>query len=404
MYTALISFFLIAIITSFLCSLWEAVLLSITPSYARIKLQEGRSIGRHLQAFKEDIDRPLAAILTLNTIAHTVGAVGVGAQSIAIWSDSSPLITGFLVPVLMTIAILVLSEIIPKTIGAVHWEEFAPFTVTSLRIVLFLLWPVVKLSAGLTRFLKKDERRSVLSRSDFLALAEIGEKEGVIEQKESEIIKTLLGFSEVQVGDVMTPRNHVHSVPASMTVSEFINSDQHYRFSRIPIYTMQDAMQREGDITGYVLKDEVLAAGLHEELDRTLESLSRQLITVSQDYPIPRLFNRFLENKEHLSLVVDSENNMLGIVTMEDVIETLLGMDIADESDAEHRMRAVARENWKQRALKAGIISQQATAANFPENILGDQAKAKRNAEMADGEEPESTGDNPEDGNEQDAG
>jgi len=202
----------------------------------------------------------------------------------------------------------------------------------------------------------------------------------------------------------MTPRNHVHSVPASMTVSEFINADQHYRFSRIPIYTMQDAMQREGDIIGYVLKDEVLAAGLHSELDRTLESLSRQLITVPQDYPIPRLFNRFLENKEHLSLVVDNENNMLGIVTMEDVMETLLGMDIADESDAEHRMRAVARENWKQRALRAGIISQQATAANFPENILDDQEKAKRNAETADGEEPESTGDSREDGNEQDAG
>jgi len=367
MYTALIGFFLVAIVTSFLCSLWEAVLLSITPSYARIKMQEGQPIGRHLEAFKEDIDRPLAAILTLNTIAHTIGAVGVGAQSIAIWADTSPLITGILVPVFMTLAILILSEIIPKTIGAVNWEEYAPFTVNSLRIVLFLLAPVVKLSTILTRYLKKDEKRSVLSRSDFLALAEIGEKEGVIEQKESEIIRKLLGFNEVQAGDVMTPRNHVHSEPAVMTVNAFIEAEQGFRFSRIPIYVKKDPMQREGDIIGYVLKDQVLAAGLRGQGDEKLESFRRELITVEQNYPIPKLFNRFLENREHMSLVVDDQNNMLGIVTMEDVIETLLGMDIADESDAAHGIRDVARENWKQRAIRAGIIDVQNTPSSFPE-------------------------------------
>jgi CBS domain containing-hemolysin-like protein len=367
MYSALIGFFLVAIITSFLCSLWEAVLLSITPSYARIKLQEGRRIGRHLEAFKEDIDRPLAAILTLNTIAHTIGAVGVGAQSIAIWSDTSPLITGLLVPVAMTLAILVLSEIIPKTIGAVHWEEFAPFTVSSLRIVLFVLAPVVKLSTLLTKFLRKDEKRSILSRSDFLALAEIGEQEGVIEQKESEIIRKLLSFSEVEAGDVMTPRNHVHSEPGIMTVSEFIQAEQGLRFSRIPIYEKLDPMQREGDIVGYVLKDEVLAAGLQGKLDEQLDTFRRELITVEQHYPIPKLFNRFLENREHISLVVDDQNNMLGIVTMEDVIEILLGMDIADESDSANGIRAVAREHWKKRAMKAGIIVDQTNPSTFPE-------------------------------------
>ena len=366
MYTALIGFFLIAIVTSFLCSLWEAVLLSITPSYARIKMQEGKSIGQHLEAFKEDIDRPLTAILTLNTIAHTIGAVGVGAQSVAIWADTNPLITGLLVPVIMTLAILVLSEIIPKTIGAVNWEEFAPFTVKSLRIVLFLLAPVVKLSTILTRPLKKGEKRSILSRSDFIAMAEIGEQEGAIEQKESEIIRKLLGFSDVRAGDVMTPRNHVHSDPAVMTVNEFIEAERGFRFSRIPIYIKEDPMQREGDIIGYVLKDEVLAAGLRGSGDQTLEAFRRELITVEQNYPIPKLFNRFLENREHMSLVVDDQNNMLGIVTMEDVIETLLGMDIADESDAEGGVRTVARENWKQRAIKSGIVSNQHNPSSFP--------------------------------------
>ncbi|MBT8146812.1 MAG: DUF21 domain-containing protein [Gammaproteobacteria bacterium] len=389
MYTALIGFFLVAIITSFLCSLWEAVLLSITPSYARIKMQEGKPIGRHLQAFKDEIDRPLAAILTLNTIAHTIGAVGVGAQSIAIWGDTNPLITGLLVPVLMTIAILVLSEIIPKTIGAVNWEEFAPFTVNSLRAELFVLAPVVKLLTILTRFYKKDEKRSILSRSDFLALAEIGEKEGVIEQKESEIIRKLLGFSEVLAGDVMTPRNHVHSDPATMTVNEFIEAERGFKFSRIPIYHKQDPMQREGDIIGYVLKDDVLAAGLLGSGDDTLESFRRELITVEQDYPIPKLFNRFLENKEHMALVVDNQTNMLGIVTMEDVIETLLGMDIADESDAANGIRAVARKNWKQRAAKAGIISEQNDYSSFPEETTdGEQQPAE--ADVADKPEEDS--------------
>ncbi len=384
MYSALIGFFLVAIITSFLCSLWEAVLLSITPSYARIQLQEGRRIGRRLEAFKEDIDRPLAAILTLNTIAHTIGAVGVGAQSIAIWSDTSPWITGFAVPVVMTIAILVLSEIIPKTIGAVHWEEFAPFTVNSLRIVLVVLAPVVKLSALLTKFLRKDEKRSILSRSDFLALAEIGEKEGVIEQKESEIIRKLLSFNEVEAVDVMTPRNHVHSEPGIMTVSEFIQAEKGLRFSRIPIYEKLDPMQREGDIIGYVLKDEVLAAGLQGKLDDKLASFCRDLITVEQHYPIPKLFNRFLENREHISLVVDDQNNMLGIVTMEDVIEILLGMDIADESDTAHGIRAVAREHWKRRAIKAGITVDQTNPSIFPE--VSDQEQ-EADAQAMDSEE-----------------
>jgi CBS domain containing-hemolysin-like protein len=262
MLATLLGFFFIAIVISFLCSLWEAVLLSITPSYARIAQQEGKSVGLQLQDFKRDIDRPLAAILTLNTIAHTVGAVGVGAQSVAIWSNTNPLITGLLVPAIMTIAILVLSEIIPKTIGAIHWEKLAPFTVTSLQWILILLAPVVRLSEGLTRYLKQNDERSILSRSDFLALAEIGEKEGVIEQKESEIIQKLLGFNSVLAGDIMTPRNHVLSLPSSMTVGEFIVSDRVYRFSRIPVYDKAGELQREGNIVGYVLKDDVLAAGL----------------------------------------------------------------------------------------------------------------------------------------------
>ena len=155
MYTLLIAFFLIAIVTSFLCSLWEAVLLSITPSYAQIQVQQGGTLGRRLQAFKDNVDRPLAAILTLNTIAHTVGAIGVGSQATAIWAETHPIITTAVVPVLMTLGILILSEIIPKTIGANYWKELAPFTVASLN---FIMWVLAPLGRGPVQGLVVGER------------------------------------------------------------------------------------------------------------------------------------------------------------------------------------------------------------------------------------------------------
>ena len=158
MFTLLIAFFLLAIVISFLCSMWEAVLLSITPSYAQIKLKEGTRVGRRLQVFKENIDRPLAAILTLNTIAHTVGAVGVGNQATQIWAETNPFATSVLVPVIMTLAILVLSELIPKTLGANFWKELAPFTVKSLSLVISALFPLIWFSQFITKALKKGDK------------------------------------------------------------------------------------------------------------------------------------------------------------------------------------------------------------------------------------------------------
>ena len=205
MYTLLIAFFLIAIVTSFLCSLWEAVLLSITPSYAQIKMQEGGQLGKRLQRFKEDIDRPLAAILTLNTIAHTVGAIGVGDQASKIWADANPIITGLVVPVVMTLAILILSELIPKTLGANYWKELTPFTARSLTLIIRLLAPLVWFSQLITKALKKKEVGSAFTRSDFLAMADIGARHGIFEQHETDIITNLLRFRSVCARDVMTP-------------------------------------------------------------------------------------------------------------------------------------------------------------------------------------------------------
>lgn len=356
MYSLLILFFLIAIVISFLCSLWEAVLLSITPSYAQIQVRNGGALGRRLQRFKENIDRPLAAILTLNTIAHTVGAIGVGDQASRIWSDANPLITGLLVPVVMTLAILVLSELIPKTIGANYWRELAPFTARSLALIIRLLAPLVWFSQLVTRSLKKEGVDSAFSRSDFLAMADIGARHGIFEQHESEIIGSLLRFRSVLAKHVMTPRTVVRAAPAEETLADFFENNRDLRFSRIPIFENESPDQ----VVGYVLKDAVLAAMVDGGQGRPLASLKREIIAVGRDFPMLALFKRFLATREHIALVVDEYGGMSGIVTMEDVIETLLGVEIVDEVDTTIDMQVLARRSWERRARRAGLVIEDA--------------------------------------------
>lgn len=355
MYTLLISFFLVAILFSFLCSMWEAVLLSISPSYARIQMKQGNALGQHLQEFKENIDRPLSAILTLNTIAHTVGAIGVGSQANAIWAESNPFITTIIVPVVMTLGILILSEIIPKTLGANYWKELAPFTVASLNFIMLLLAPLIWVTQLLTRSLKKEKDKSVLSRSDFMVMTEIGEQEGVFHANESSIIKNLLRFHTIDTKSIMTPRTVVVAAAEESSLQAFHDKYPALQFSRIPTY-------HEGSkdrVTGYFLKDALLTHLLDGKGDETLSSLRRDIMVVSEQFPITELYNRLLEKREHIALVVDEFGGMAGIVTMEDVIETLLGLEIVDEFDSAVDMQKLARENWKKRAKTLGLIEEQ---------------------------------------------
>ncbi|WP_348674745.1 CNNM domain-containing protein, partial [uncultured Abyssibacter sp.] len=266
MLSLLIVFFLVSIVFSFLCSMWEAVLLSVTPAYSRIQEEQGTAIGRQLRIFKDNIDKPLAAILTLNTIAHTVGAIGVGDQAAKLWADANPIITVLVVPGAMTLGILVLSEIIPKTIGATHWQRLAPFTVRSLQFIGGVMAPLVWLSQIITRRLKSEEHKSVLSRNDFLAMTDIVQEQGALHASESSIIKNLLRFRDITARDVMTPRVVVVAAPEEMTVEAFHASVDSLRFSRIPCYVDGST----DHMTGYVLKDDILEALLAGEAGRTL--------------------------------------------------------------------------------------------------------------------------------------
>ena len=350
MYTLLITFFLISIIFSFLCSVWEAVLLSIPPSYVEIKLQEGTTTGQRLKEFKQNIDQPLSAILTLNTIAHTVGAIGVGAQAGRIWGES--MMANVATPVIMTLAILILSEIIPKTIGATYWRKLTGFTVNSLYYIIYLLYPLVWLSQLITKSLKKNQEESVLSRADFKAMATIGAKEGIFQKGESKIIQNLLRFNTIRAADIMTPRTVVIAADETQNVREFYEEHKQLRFSRIPIYA-----ESKDHITGFILKDELLSKLVNEEDQLLLKDIRRDIMIVQQTLPLPDLFNKLMERREHIALVMDEFGGMSGVVTMEDVIETLLGMEIIDELDNIDDMQLLARKNWEKRARQMGLIS-----------------------------------------------
>ena len=353
----LISFFILSIGFSFLCSILEAVLLSITPSYVRARLQSGSALGRQLEEYKKDIDRPLSAILTLNTIAHTVGAIGVGVQAGKIFGNNYFNIMGFelsyesVVASLMTLAILILSEIIPKTLGANFWKSLTPFTVTTIRILIFILYPLVWLSQLITKKMKKEKNKSVLSRADFTAMAQVGEESGALEQSESKIIHNLLRLKELKVRDVMTPRTVMVAAEEQTTCQEFHSTHPNLRFSRIPVYS-----GRSDHITGIVLKDDILLH-LAEDKDHVLlADIKRQVQVVDDQMHLQLLFEHLTKNRVHLAMVVDNFGSVVGLVTMEDLLETLLGLEIVDEFDQVEDLQKVARKIWKNRAKKLGLI------------------------------------------------
>jgi CBS domain containing-hemolysin-like protein len=337
----------IALVFSFLCSLLEAALLSITPSHVSITSQENPAVGQHLQEFKDNIDRPLAAILTVNTFAHTIGAAGVGAQAQLIWGEQYL----SLISAILTIIILILSEIIPKTLGANYWKQLTPFTVTTLRIMIYSpLYPLIVLSQFITKRLKRDKNKSVLSRADFTAMAEIGIKEGIFKRGESQILRNILRFNQILVRHVMTPRTVINGAQEDMRIVDFFKQAQTLRFSRIPIY--KNSLD---DIHGYVLKDEVLSKLIDNQGNMPLNSIRRDIEVVTEYMPIPELFNKLLKEQNHIALVVDEYGGTAGIVTMEDIIETLLGMEIIDEMDNVEDMQKWARDNWEKRAKGIGF-------------------------------------------------
>lgn len=350
----LIFYGVISIFFSFLCSILEAVLLSVTPTFINLKKQEGKSYATALEVLKKDVDRPLIAILTLNTIAHTVGAILVGKQAEQLYGSGDGYGV-FIVSAVMTILILVASEIIPKTIGATYWKSLANFTTKALNVLIFplkwtgLLW-LMQLT---TKLIGGKGHGSVLSREGFLVMADMAHEEGVFQENESKIIKNLLNFKDILAKDIMTPRTVMKSEDENTTVADFFNKNMNLRFSRIPIYT-----DDPNTIKGLVLKDEIFKEMALDNGTKKLSELKREIIVIERNLPIPKLFEQLVNGRNHMALVVDEYGSVSGIVTMEDVIETLLGLEIMDESDKVSDLQHMARKNWEARAKKLGIIDE----------------------------------------------
>ena len=344
--TLLILFVFVALFFSFLCSIWEAVLLSVTTAHISVLEQEGKKSGMLLRDLKGDINKPLAAILTLNTIAHTVGAVGAGAQAVVIFGDAW---VG-LFSAILTLMILVLSEIIPKTLGATYWRALAGVTAYGLKFLIRALYPFVVLSELLTRGLSGEKNIEGFSREEFAAMADLGEREGQLEERESRILKNMFLLHETKVTDVMTPRPVVFSLPETLTVEEYFEKHYDSRFSRIPVYADNDEM-----FTGFVLKDDLLLAQARDCADSTLETYRRNLHTLSGKTSLSDAFDEVLHRRAHIMVIIDEYGGMEGIITMEDILETLLGLEIMDESDKTADMQQYARRTWKKRARAMGI-------------------------------------------------
>lgn len=367
----LVFYAFISIFFSFLCSILEAVLLSITPTFINVKLKEGKSFAKTLEILKKDVDQPLIAILTINTIAHTVGAILVGVQAKAAYAElygnetrsifgiefTEDLMVG-VVSTLMTILILVASEIIPKTIGATYWKQLANFSAKTLNIMVIglkytgLLW-ILRLFTKMVGGGK--HHGSVLSREDFHAMTDMAHKEGVFEKSESTIIKNLLRFEDILVKDIMTPRAVMKIASEEKTIADFFKDNPKLRFSRIPVYT-----EKIDNITGFVLKDNVLEEMINQNGETPLKEIKREILVTRRSTPIPTLFEILIQKREAIALVVDEYGSVSGLVTMEDVIETLLGLEIMDESDNIADLQVLARKNWETRAKASGVIEKPA--------------------------------------------
>lgn len=333
----LILYFSLAVGVSFLCSLLEAVLLTVPRSYIELLVRQKKAYGSVLRRFKNRINRPLSAILTLNTIANTVGAAGVGAQARTLGYNYAVA----LISALLTLTILIFSEIIPKTIGAVYYRQLAGIATPMISMLTFVLSPFVSLFESLSSWLSPRRTPIRFSRDELIATAEMGKKEGSLLHREAHIIHNLLTLRNIRAKDILTPRNVLLALPAEQTVTETVHRHSAIRFSRIPVF--QESLDH---VTGYVHRYRILEAAVHGQPDTPLSQLQVSIYAVPETKSIAGILDEFIKRQEHIFLVVDEYGGTAGIVTLEDAVETLLGVEIVDELDSVQDMRSFAKQMW----------------------------------------------------------
>ena len=337
--TLLLIYLAIAIGVSFLCSVLEAVLLSITPSYLEQLTQERLQSGKAIQSVKDRLDESLSSILILNTFAHTMGAAGVGAQALRVFGPEAET----LIAVLLTLAILYFSEIIPETLGAAYWRQLAVPAAFTIRWLVRLVYPLVWMSTRLTQLLGKSHKDEI-TREEILALASLGRRDGVLRAQENKYLVNLLNLNDIQTSEILTPRTVVHMLDETTSVSDALELDASRQFTRVPIY--RDSTD---NVTGIVMRVELFEAERSGREGQSIAALAQPVIRVPEELPVYRLLDRFIREQAHLFLVEDEFGQTAGIVTLEDAIETLLGREIIDESDAVADMQELARAKNRER-------------------------------------------------------
>ncbi|MBQ8703179.1 MAG: DUF21 domain-containing protein [Bacteroidales bacterium] len=339
--TLLIVFLLGAMSVSFLCSVLESVLMSTPLSYITMREDEGYRAAKLFRRYKQDNARAIAAILSLNTIANTVGAAGVGHQVEAAFGNQ----WFGLVSAVTTILILFFSEIIPKTIGTNQWRRLMGFTAYTIRALIVVLYPIVVVIQWFTKLIaKKDEEEATVSREEVAAMADMGEDEGVIDEDENKIIQNVIKLNDIKAYDVMTPRVVAATAPEGMTLKQFYRSDEYSHFSRIPVYA-----EEEDFITGYVLRSEALEELAEDHFSKTLGDIKRTIPLFNEEMSVADIWDSLLKHKEQIGGIIDEYGSFQGIITLEDIIETIFGLEIIDESDEVTDMQQYARERWQQR-------------------------------------------------------
>ncbi len=325
----------------------EAVLLSVPVSFLSSKVQRGDAAARSMLGLKNDIDKPLSAILSLNTVAHTVGAAGVGAQATIVFGEAS----FGIVSAVLTILILVLTEIIPKTLGANYSRELVGSAAKVIRGMIALTYPLVWVSSFITNLLAREKAELTTSREEISALASIGTQEGIFADKENKIIQNLIKLKGLKIKEVMTPRIVVVTANEDMTLQEFLRNKEFLHFSRIPIF-----QENKDNITGYVFRELVFEKLAEDHFDLRLKDIKRNIVTFPESKTLFEAWEELLQKKEHISLIVDEYGGMDGITTIEDIIETLLGFEIVDEKDQEDDMQKYAMKRWQERKKKYELL------------------------------------------------
>lgn len=344
---ALFAYLFIALFVSFLCSIMESVLLSTPQSFLIVMQDKGNKWANSFIELKINIDRPLSAILSLNTIAHTIGAAGVGAQAIKVFGEAS----FGIVSAILTILILIITEIIPKTIGARYWRNLSKISYYTIKTMIIITYPLVIMSAYITRIISSNKEEQSTSREEIAALASIGTDEGLFSDKENKIIQNILKLKNIKVTEIMTPRVVVAVADENLQFQDFLRNKDYLNYSRIPIFSGNDE-----NITGYVLRQQVFENLAEDKHELILKDIKREILVFPDTTVLYLLWEKLLEKKEHIALIVDEYGGLDGIVTMEDVIETLLGLEIVDENDAVTDMQKYARERWKSRQAKYNLI------------------------------------------------